>query len=208
MTMLRILGRTTSSNVQKVLWTATTLGLEFTREDVGGKFGRNRDADYLALNPNGLVPTVFDGDLVMWESNSVSRYLCNKYGPNPAYPPDPGRRALVERWMDWQLSIMTPALTPLYFLLHRLPEAQRTPEEIARRAKDTFAPFAILEARLKHQPYLEGAAISLADIGNGIWAHRWFAMGQGNRDSAVGAWLVRLSDNAAFRQHVIEVGLE
>jgi len=206
--MLRILGRTTSSNVQKVLWTATTLGLEFTREDVGGKYGRNRDADYLALNPNGLVPTVFDGDLVMWESNSVSRYLCNKYGPNPAYPPDPGRRALVERWMDWQLSIMTPALTPLYFLLHRLPEAQRTPEEIARRAKDTESPFKILEARLKHRPYLEGDAISLADIGNGIWAHRWFAMGQGNRDSAVGAWLVRPSDNAAFRQHVIEVGLE
>ncbi|MGH6982492.1 MAG: glutathione S-transferase family protein [Stellaceae bacterium] len=206
--MLRILGRTTSSNVQKVLWTATTLGIAFTREDVGGKYGRNREPDYLALNPNGLVPTVFDGDLVMWESNSVSRYLCNKYGPNPAYPADLGKRALVERWMDWQLSIMAPALTPLYFLLFRLPEAQRTPEEIARRAAATAAPFAILEARLTDRPYLEGNAISLADIGNGIWAHRWFAMGQGNRDSAVGAWLDRLGGNAAFRQHVIAVALE
>ena len=206
--MLRILGRTTSSNVQKVLWTAATLGLPFTREDVGGKFGRNRDAEYLALNPNGLVPTVFDGELVMWELNSICRYLCNKYGPNAAYPTDLGRRALVERWMDWQLSVMTPALTPLYFLLYRLPAEQRTPAEIARRAKDAAAPFAILEARLKDRLYLEGDTISLADIGNGIWAHRWFAMGQGDRDGAVGAWLARLGDDAAFRQHVIEVALE
>ena len=208
MTMLRILGRTTSSNVQKVLWTATTLGLEFTREDVGGKYGRNRDADYLALNPNGLVPTVFDGDLVMWESNSVCRYLCNRYGPSAIHPAEPGRRALVERWQDWQLSVMAPALVPLYFLLFRSPADKRTPETIARLAKDSAAPFAILETRLADRPYLEGDAPTLADIGNGIWAHRWFAMGQGNRDSAVGAWLVRLSDNAAFRQHVIEVGLE
>jgi glutathione S-transferase len=206
--MLKILGRTTSSNVQKVLWTATTLGVAFEREDVGGKHGRNRELDYLALNPNGLVPTVFDGELVMWESNSVCRYLCNKYGPHAAYPADLGRRALVERWMDWQLSVMAPALTPLYFLLYRLPAEQRTPDEIARRAKDTESPFKILEARLADRPYLEGDAITLADIGNGIWAHRWFSMGQGNRDSHVGRWLARLTDNAVFRKHVIEVGLE
>ena len=207
--MLKILGRTTSSNVQKVLWTvATTLGVAFAREDVGGKHGRNREPDYLALNPNGLVPTVFDGELVMWESNSVCRYLCNKYGPNAAYPADLGRRALVERWMDWQLSVMAPALVPLYFLLYRQPEAARTPEAIARLAKDTAAPFKILEARLAERPYLEGDAITLADIGNGIWAHRWFAMRQGNRDSNVGRWLVRLTDNAAFRKHIIDVPLE
>ena len=190
--MLRILGRNTSSNVQKVLWTATTLGVSFTREDVGGKYGRNRDAAYLALNPNGLVPTVFDGDLVMWESNSVCRYLCNKHGPSAIYPVDLGRRVLVERWMDWQLSVMAPALTPLYFLLYRLPAEQRTPAEIARRAKDAERAVQNLEARLADRLYLEGDAPTLADIGNGIWAHRWFAMGQGNRDSNVGAWLARL----------------
>jgi glutathione S-transferase len=206
--MLRILGRKTSSNVQKVLWTATTLGVAFTREDVGGKHGRNRDADYLALNPNGLVPTVFDGDLVMWESNSVCRYLCNKYGLSPIYPAEPGHRALVERWMDWQLSVMAPALVPLYFLLFRSPEAARTAEAVARLAKDTEAPFSILEARLADRPFLEGDAPTLADIGNGIWAHRWFSMGQGNRDSNIGRWLARLGDNAAFRTHVSDVPLE
>lgn len=206
--MLRILGRRTSQNVQKVLWTATTLGVPFTREDVGGKHGGNREADYLALNPNGLVPTVFDGDLVMWESNSISRYLCNKYGPSTAYPADPARRVMVERWMDWQLSVMTPALTPLYFLLYRLPAEQRTQDEIARRAAGTAAPFAILEAQLKGRHYLEGDGPTLADIGNGIWAHRWFAMGQGSRDSNVGTWLARLNDNDAFRTHVTDVPLE
>jgi glutathione S-transferase len=206
--MLRILGRTTSSNVQKVLWTATTLGVPFTREDVGGKHGRNREPDYLALNPNGLVPTVFDGELVMWESNSVCRYLCNRYGPNAIYPAEPAQRVLVERWMDWQLSVMAPALVPLYFLLYRQPEAARTAEAIARLAKDTAAPFKILEARLADRLYLEGDAITLADIGNGVWAHRWFSMGQGSRDSNVGRWLARLADNAAFRKHIIEVPLE
>ncbi|HEY5210027.1 MAG TPA: glutathione S-transferase family protein [Stellaceae bacterium] len=206
--MLRILGRTTSSNVQKVLWTATTLGVPFEREDVGGRHGRNREADYLALNPNGLVPTVFDGDLVMWESNSVCRYLCNRYGPSAIYPAEPAKRVLVERWMDWQLSVMVPALVPLYFLLFRLPEAKRTPDAIVRLAQDTAAPFAILEARLADRLYLEGDAPTLADIGNGIWAHRWFSMGQGNRDSNVGRWLQRLSENDAFRQHVVEVPLE
>jgi glutathione S-transferase len=206
--MLRILGRTTSSNVQKALWTVTTLGLPFAREDVGGRHGRNREPDYLALNPNGLVPTVFDGDLVMWESNSISRYLCNKYGPNAAYPTAPEKRVLVERWMDWQLSVMAPALVPLYFLLFRMPADKRTPDEIARRVKDAAPPFAILEARLKDRDYLEGDAISLADIGNGIWAHRWFAMGQGNRDSNVGRWLERLSGNAAFHAHIVDVALE
>jgi glutathione S-transferase len=206
--MLRILGRNTSQNVQKVLWTAATLGLPAAREDVGGRHGGNQTPEYLALNPNGLVPTVFDGDLVMWESNSICRYLCNRYGPNPAYPTEPARRVLVERWMDWQLSVMNAALTPLYFLLYRLPAAQRTPDEIARRAAPTGAPFAILEAQLKGRDYLEGDGPTLADVGNGIWAHRWFAMGQGDKNSAVGQWYRLLCDNAAFRQHIVDVPLE
>lgn len=206
--MLRILGRATSSNVQKVLWTAATLDVPFVREDIGGKHGHNREPDYLALNPNGLVPTVFDGELVMWESNSICRYLCNKYGPHAAYPVVPARRVLVERWMDWQLSVMALALTPLYFLLYRLPAEQRTRDEIERRAAGTAPPFAILEARLQNRAYLEGDTPTLADIGNAIWAHRWFAMGQGNRHGAVGAWYRRLGDNDAFRRNVIEVALE
>ena len=201
--MLKILGRKTSSNVQKVLWVATELGVPFEREDVGGPFGRNREPDYLRLNPNGLVPTVFDGDLVMWESNSICRYLCNRYGPTGLYPAEPGRRALVERWMDWQLSVVVPALVPLFMLLVRPPEAQRDPAAIARLKTYAEEPFRILEARLAGRAYLEGDAPTLADIGNGIWAHRWFGLGYGDADSNLGAWYRRLGERPAYRQHVM-----
>jgi glutathione S-transferase len=201
--MLKILGRKTSSNVQKVLWTATELGVAFERADVGGKFGRNREADYLALNPNGLVPTVFDGDLVMWESNSVCRYLCNQYGPSAIYPTAPARRVLVERWMDWQLSVMVPVLVPLFMMLIRTPEAKRDVSAVAGLRAAAAEPFRILEARLADRPYLEGDAPTLADIGNGIWAHRWFGLGFGDEHSRVGEWYRRLGDNPAYREHVM-----
>ena len=151
---------------------------------------------------------MFDGDLVMWESNSVCRYLCNKHGPSAIYPTELDRRVLVERWMDWQLSVMTPALTPLYFLLYRLPAAQRTPDEIARRAKDTEAPIKILGSAIG-RPALSRRR--RADAGRYRQRHLGPSLvrdGQGNRDSKVSAWLARLGDNAAFREHVIEVALE
>src|ERR1700755_1620977 len=87
--MLKIWGRTTSSNVQKVLWCCAELGLDYERVDLGGPFGGNQDAEYLALNPNGLVPTVKDGDLVMWESNTICRYLCTTRSGERVYPKDP-----------------------------------------------------------------------------------------------------------------------
>jgi len=99
--MLKIWGRTTSSNVQKVLWCCAELGLEYERVDLGGPFGGNQDPEYLALNPNGLVPTVKDGDLVMWESNTICRYLCTTHNGERLYPTAPAIRTHVERWMDW-----------------------------------------------------------------------------------------------------------
>ncbi len=83
--MLQLLGRNSSSNVQKVLWLLTELGLPFERHDYGGSFGRNKDAPYLRLNPNGVVPTIIDGETVIWESNTILRYLANKSGPTPFY---------------------------------------------------------------------------------------------------------------------------
>ncbi len=99
--MLKIWGRTTSSNVQKVLWCCAELNIPYDRTDWGGPFGGNRDPEYLRLNPNGLVPTVIDGDLVMWESNSICRYLAATRDGESLYPRDPAARTHVERWMDW-----------------------------------------------------------------------------------------------------------
>src|SRR5438034_8862245 len=92
-------GRASSSNVQKVLWCCAELDLPFERVDLGGPFGGNRDPEYLQLNPNGLVPTVKDGDLVMWESNTICRYLASTRDGERLYPRDPVARTHVERWM-------------------------------------------------------------------------------------------------------------
>src|SRR6266508_3703184 len=97
---LTIWGRANSVNVQKVLWCLRELDLAYERIDAGMQFGRNNEAAYLAMNPNGRVPTLVDGDFVLWESNSVMRYLCMAYGANsPIYPNEPKTRASVDRWL-------------------------------------------------------------------------------------------------------------
>ena len=102
---LTIWGRANSVNVQKVLWCLAELDLAYERIDAGMQFGKNTEAPYLAMNPNGRVPTLVDGDYVLWESNSVMRYLCMAYGENsPIYPSQPKARASVDRWLDWTLS--------------------------------------------------------------------------------------------------------
>ena len=99
--MIKIWGRTDSSNVQKVLWCCGELGIEFERIDWGGKFGGNNDEAYREMNPNGLVPTIKDGDFVLWESNSIMRYLNAKYGNRKLLPSSPEGMANANRWMDW-----------------------------------------------------------------------------------------------------------
>src|SRR5262249_24934777 len=111
--MLKIWGRANSSNVQKVLWTCEEIGIAFERIDAGGAFGKTKEAAYLALNPNGLVPTIEDGKTVLWESNTIMRYLATTRGATRLYPTDPVERAFVERWMDWQLASLGPPMTPL-----------------------------------------------------------------------------------------------
>jgi glutathione S-transferase len=117
--MIKIWGRTDSSNVQKVLWCCGEIDLQFDRTDWGGKFGGNKDAAYLEMNPNGLVPTIKDGDFILWESNSIMRYLNAKYGHGRLLPSSPEGMANANRWMDWQLSTFNSAIVPLFWALIR-----------------------------------------------------------------------------------------
>ena len=135
--MLKIWGRASSSNVQKVLWCCAELDLPFERVDVGGTFGGNRDPEYLALNPNGLVPTVKDGELIMWESNTICRYLASTRNGERIYPRNPAARTHVERWMDWQLAVVGPPMGQLLFGLVRTKPEARDPAaiEAARRSR-------------------------------------------------------------------------
>jgi glutathione S-transferase len=116
--LLTIWGRPNSVNVQKVLWCLSELELTYERVDAGMQYGRNREADYLAMNPNGRIPTLVDGDYVLWESNSIMRYLCMAYGqPSPIYPQDAKGRAAVDRWLDWTLSTLQPVDRPVFWAI-------------------------------------------------------------------------------------------
>jgi glutathione S-transferase len=168
--MLRVLGRATSGNVQKVIWLLEEIGLPYKREDYGRQFNNTGDAAYLKLNPNGKVPTLVDGDTVVWESNTILRYLCNKQGGHVLYPSDPSARSQVERWMDWQLaSLNNPYLA--IFKEAKKPAAERA-ASWAADAKELKTQLDILEAGVDGQPWLTGQAMSLADVCLGPIVHR------------------------------------
>lgn len=168
--MLRVLGRATSGNVQKVIWLLEEIGLPYKREDYGRQFNNTGDAAYLKLNPNGKVPTLVDGDTVVWESNTILRYLCNKQGGHALYPGDAAARSQVERWMDWQLaSLNNPYLG--IFKEAKKPAAERA-ASWAADAKELKTQLDILEAGMGGQPWLAGPAFSLADVCLGPIVHR------------------------------------
>ena len=205
--MLKIWGRATSSNVQKVLWCCAELDLEFERVDVGGPFGGNRDPEYLAMNPNGLVPTVKDGDLVMWESNTICRYLAATRNGEHLYPRDPAARTQVERWMDWQLAVIAPPMGQLLFGLVRSTPETRDPAAIEAARRRAAAAWTIVDDEIKDRPYLAGNHLSLAEIVLGTLIYRWFAFPIERPELPnLRAWYDRMHQRAGFKKH-IETGI-
>lgn len=201
--MLTIWGRTTSSNVQKVLWVCTDLGVAYERLDWGGKFGGNDAPTYRAMNPNGLVPTVKDGELVIWESNTIMRYLCAIYGGATLHPTDAPQRTRVECWMDWQLSRLNTPLAGLLRGYYRTPEPQRDFPALTRYRIEAIALWEMVERQLMGQDYLAGDSFTLADIGIGIWAHRWFLYPIERPElPALAKWYQRLQQRPGFAAHV------
>lgn len=161
--MLRVLGRGTSGNVHKVVWLLEELGQPYGREDYGRLFNNTQTETYLRMNPNGKVPTLVDGETVVWESNTILRYLCNTLGGGtPLYPAEPAARSEVERWMDWQLA----SLNAPYLGVFR--EAKKAENEraasFAADVKELCAQLEILETATAGRPWLAGAHFSLADI--------------------------------------------
>jgi glutathione S-transferase len=201
--MLKIWGRSTSVNVQKVLWCCAELGVDFERVDLGGPFGGNQDPAYLAMNPNGLVPTVRDGELVLWESNTICRYLATTRGGARLYPSEPGPRALVERWMDWQLSAVGPPMGTLLFGLIRTKPEQRDPAAIEAARRKALSAWMIVEDELGDRPFLAGSELTLAEIVLGTLVYRWHAFPiERPALKNLRAWHDRMRERAAFKQHI------
>lgn len=172
--MLTIWGRLNSHNVKKVVWLAEELGLTYRRHDVGGAFGMG-DA-YLAKNPNGLIPTIEDGAVVLWESNAILRYLAARHGGEALWPADPVARALADRWMDWQFGYAETQRPAFVGLVRQSPE-QRDPDAIERATVACGRMMAVLDRALAAEAWLSGAAFGVGDVPMGVYAHTFFALG-------------------------------
>jgi glutathione S-transferase len=175
--MVHIWGRLSSINVRKVVWAAQETGVPFTRTDAGLAFGVVKTFDYLRLNPNAQVPTLQDGELVLWESNVIVRYLCARYAPD-LYPQDLAQRFDAERWMDWQQTSLNPAGSPAFIQLFRTPQDKRDPAIINKSVATTTPLLTMLDQHLSQREYLTGAAFSMADIPVACDIHRWFGLPQ------------------------------
>ncbi|CAM4148991.1 glutathione S-transferase family protein [Bordetella tumulicola] len=174
--MIKIWGRSSSVNVQKVLWAVRELALPHTTEQVGGAFGGLDTPEYGAMNPNRKVPVIDDGGLILWESNAIVRYLAARYSEGALWPTDVAQRALADQWMDWTATEWQLAIVPAFRGLIRTPEDQRDLAAIEASTRQGNALALILENALQKHEYIAGSQFSMADIVLGCVAHRWLSM--------------------------------
>lgn len=201
--MLKIYGRATSSNVQKVLWCCGEIGLEFERIDIDAAFGGLKSPAYLALNPNGLMPTIDDDGFILWESNVAVRYLAAKHSHGRLCPAGLRARADGERWMDWQQTSLAPPMGVVFRAWLREPR-EATPEADAQAGlQRASAMWRMVEARLADRRFLGGDALTMADLALGNAIHRWYKLPAERPDLPhLKQWYDRLCERPAYRQHI------
>lgn len=204
--MITLWGRNNSTNVKKVLWTLEELELPYDQILAGGKFGVNQDADYLAMNPNGLVPLLKDDetDLLLWESNAIVRYLAAQYGQNRLWVDNPARRAEGEKWMDWANQTLSPAHRVILMGLVRTPPEKRDRAAIEAGIEKCDSLFALLDDALARQPWFSGDNIGTGDIAIAPFVYnllnvrlKWTPRPNLER------WYQQLTERPAFRKVVM-----
>lgn len=201
--MLQILGKTSSINVRKVLWTCTELGLSFEQEDWGAGFRSPDTPEFRALNPNAMVPVIRDGDFVLWESNSIIRYLAGRYRGEWLYPADPCERARCDQWIDWQASELNRSWSYAFLALVRHSPAHQDPQQIGWSCANWSKHMAIVEAQLARTgAFIAGNAFSLADIPIALSANRWLETPLEHDDfPALDAYMTRLGEREGYRSY-------
>ena len=172
--MLKILGRPTSINVRKVLWTLDETGIDYVHEPQWATpEASTKVPEYLALNPNALVPVIIDGDFVLWESNTICRYLAAKAGRDDLLPTELRARAEAEKWMDWASTDLNNAYRDAFMALIRKDPAYDDAGRVAASAKRWNAAMGILDSLLEGRDHVAGDAFTLADILMALSTHRW-----------------------------------
>ncbi len=199
---IKLWGRTTSINAQKVLIALSECNLEYEQEIIGRQYGGTFEPDYCRLNPNGNIPTLEDGDFVLWESNAIVAYICQKYGDGHLCPVDPQQRALCDQWMIWQITSVYPHLRPLYMNTIRHDEYNGGEALLKAAPAKMLKSLDILEAQLAGKDFIMGADFTMADIPLGAVLKRWYRLrGEDNHHPNVSAWQKRLNERPSFVAH-------
>ncbi|KAF1026939.1 MAG: Glutathione S-transferase GstB [Pseudomonas sp.] len=203
--MLKIWGRKNSSNVKKALWCAEELGLAYEAIDAGGAFGVVDTPEYRARNPNGRVPMIEDGDFVLWESNTIVRYLSAKHAQDSSwYPRDLQARANAEKWMDWTTSTLADPFKPLFWGVLRTPPEKQNWDTIHAARQACIEVLKTADQALATQPYLSGNEIGMGDIPLGSFIYAWFEMPiERPAMPHLEAWYQRLRQRPAYQKAVM-----
>jgi len=202
--MLKIWGRNNSVNVQKVLWCCEEIGLPYQRIDAGLNFGLVNTPQYRALNPNGVVPTIEDGPFVLWESNSIVRYLAAKHSVRRLWPEDLKERAESDKWMDWMSTTFWPTFRPLFWGLVRTPADQRDNKAVQESQLATAEILSYLDTYLKNRLYIGGENLTMGDIPMGCAIWRWMQLPiERPLMSNLQRWFDTLRDRPAYKNVVM-----
>jgi glutathione S-transferase len=196
--MLKIWGRANSSNVAKVMWAVGELELAHERIDIGGKFGGTHDPAYLRLNPTGRIPTIEDGDFVLWESNAIVRYLAAKSGREDFWPTKLHKRADADRWMDWASTSLTEAIDQLR-KAYKQPVERRDEQAVQLALRQTAEVAGIVDQVLQRSPFVAGDKLTVGDIALGALLHRWTLVPLAKPHLAgVMGWYERMTHRSGF----------
>ena len=205
--MLKIWGRLTSINVQKVVWCADELGLTYERIDAGRDFGLVNTVEYLSKNPNGLIPVIEDDGFVLWESNAIVRYLAAKYGEGSLWPTDRCMCADADRWMDWQATTFNPTIGPAFWQLIRFAPEKRDPAVVEAAREGAEKKLAILNSHLATREFVAGSSFTMGDIPLGCSVDRWYKLPLPREAHPhVERWYAGLRARKGSKQ-VVELGL-
>jgi glutathione S-transferase len=202
--MLRVLGKRESINVRKVLWTCDEIGVAYVQEEWGAGTRPTSDAEFMALNPKGLVPVIVDDGNVLTESNTIVRYLAARYRRFDLLPEDPFARARVEEMMDWQATEFNFAWRPAFPAIVRKNPDAGTEAQIRQSIKEWGRMVSMVEERLiQAGPYMCGDTFTVADIVIGLSVNRWFQSPIERIElPRVRAYLDRLMERPASRRHL------
>ncbi|MFC4277752.1 glutathione S-transferase family protein [Achromobacter aloeverae] len=199
--MIEVWGRSSSSNAAKVFWTLDELKLDYALHKAGGEFGGLEAPAYLAMNPNGRVPTLVDDGLVLWESNAVVRYLAAQYGAGSLWPVAARERALSDKWMDWATVNFAAALAPLR--QKRTTGGADTGLAAAADRVDRLA--GMLDRTLSASPYIGGVGLGIGDVALGPHVHRWTLLDiPPDRHPALRSYYLRLCTHGAYKRHIVD----